>query len=147
LRKVNIDMIGELALVFSIGILGIWKSIPVGLLMGMAPLWISLMTIFGATAGIIIIYFIGNNIKKYLRKMMKESSIEKKENRLINLFNKYGVHGLGIIGTFFLGPNMTMALGIAFVNKPRTLFIWTFIGIVVWTFTLTYLGHFGISIF
>ena len=140
-------MIGELALVFSIGILGIWKSIPVGLVMEMNPLWICLMTILGATLGILVIYMLGTNIKKYLNKWMKESSIEKKENRLLSLFNKYGVHGLGLIGTLIIGPNMTMALGIALVNKPRMLFIWTFVGIVVWTFTLTYLGHLGISVF
>lgn len=140
-------MIGELAIVFSIGILGIWKSIPVGLVMGMNPLWICLMTIMGATLGIFIIYLLGTNIKKYLKKWMKESSIERKENRLIFLFNKYGIHGLGLIGTLIIGPNMTMALGIALVKKPRILFLWTFVGIVVWTFTLTYLGSFGISIF
>ena len=140
-------MIGELALVFSIGILGIWKSIPVGLVMEMNPVWIASMTILGASLGILIIYFIGTNIKKYLRKMMKESSIEKKESRLHKLFNQYGVYGLGLLGTLIIGPNMTMALGIAFVNKPRILLLWTFFGIVIWSSVLTLLGDFGINLF
>jgi membrane protein DedA with SNARE-associated domain len=140
-------MLGQLFIVFAIGILGIWKSIPIGLVMKMHPLWICIMTIMGAMLGILIIMLIGSKIKNYFSKWMKVSSMEKKENRLLRLFNKYGVHGLGILGTLIMGPNMTMALGMTIVYKPRVLFFWTSIGIIIWTTTLTYLGYLGISIF
>jgi membrane protein DedA with SNARE-associated domain len=140
-------MLGQLLIVFSIGILGIWKSIPVGLVMKVHPLWICLMTILGATLGILIIMLIGEKIKNYLAKWLKSSSMEKKENRLLRLFNRYGVHGMGILGTLIIGPNMTMALGLTIVYNPKVLFLWTSIGIIIWTATLTYLGYLGISIF
>jgi membrane protein DedA with SNARE-associated domain len=105
------------------------------------------MTILGATLGILIIMIIGSKIKDYLSRWMKDSSMEKKENRLLRLFNKYGVHGLGILGTLIIGPNMTMALGLTIVYNPKLLFLWTSIGIIIWTTALTYLGYLGISIF
>jgi membrane protein DedA with SNARE-associated domain len=119
----------------------------VGLALKVHPLWICLMTIMGAILGIVIIMLIGSKINNYLFKWMKASRREKKENRLLRLFNKYGVHGLGILGTLILGPNMTMALGLTIVYNPKVLFLWTSIGIIIWTTALTYLGYLGISIF
>ena len=78
---------------------------------------------------------------------MKDSKLLKKENKLINLFNKYGVHGLGIIGTLFMGPNLTMALGITIVKNPNKLLLWVNIGIIIWTIVLTYVGVLGFKIF
>ncbi|MBE9492584.1 MAG: VTT domain-containing protein [Bacteroidetes bacterium] len=140
-------MIGNLLLILLIGILGIWKSIPVGFVLKIHPVFICLMTIIGASIGIFIIFFIGTKIRKYLSKVMKDSKLLKKENKLINLFDKYGVHGLGIIGTLFMGPNLTMALGIAIVKNPKKLLLWVNIGIIIWTIVLTYVGVLGVKIF
>lgn len=140
-------MLDQLVLVFLIGILGIWKSIPVGLVMRLDPLWICVATILGATVGILIIYMLGTRVRTYLGKWMKESSLAKKESRLIRLFNKYGIHGLGVLGTLFMGPNMTMAIGLTIAYKPWVLFLWTLVGTIIWSIALTYVGFLGISLF
>ena len=143
----RVIMLGQLAIVFLIGILGIWKSIPVGLVMKLDPFWICSATIMGATVGILIIFLLGTRVRKYLERWIKESSLIRKENRLIRLFNKYGIHGLGVLGTLVMGPNMTMAIGLTIANKPGVLMLWTLIGTVMWSIALTYVGFLGISIF
>jgi hypothetical protein len=63
------------------------------------------------------------------------------------LFEKYGIPGMGILGTLLLGPNMTMAMGMIIVKKEKALLLWTGLGIIVWTVVLTLIGTYSVELF
>ena len=66
--KIIIDYV----LVFLMGMLGIWKAIPLGLLLKSHPFIIFLMTALGASSAVLILFFFGNKIRGYiLRKRIK----------------------------------------------------------------------------
>ena len=77
------------------------------------------------------------------RRLKKGKS--KKEERVLKLFDRYGLIGLGIFGTLIIGPPMTMILGLALVQKQKHFLYWTMTGIVVWSLVLTILGSLGIE--
>ncbi len=140
-------MYGSLILVLFLGVLGIWKSIPVGFLLDVHPVMVCLMTILGGSLGVLVIYFIGTNVKSFLLKFIKPGKMAKKEHRLKEFLEKYGIPGLGFFSTLIMGPGLTMALGITLVNSHAKLLIWVIAGVVVWSILLTFIGQVGISIF
>jgi membrane protein DedA with SNARE-associated domain len=134
-------------LVFLMGITGIWKAIPVGIVLKMNPVVISIATILGATVGIVVIYLMGSRVKRYMvSRLKRKSSLKKKSERYQRLLDKYGPAGLGILGSLIFGPNATMALGLILVNSERNLLLWTFVGTVLWSSVLTWLAATGIQV-
>ena len=134
-------------IIFLTGMLGVWKAIPVGLVMQCNALTIMLMTASGALVSIIIIYFLERKIKEWIQKRLNKGKSTKKKGSLNALFEKYGIIGMGILGTLLLGPNMTMAMGMIIVKKEKQLLLWTAAGIIIWTVVLTLVGSYSIEFF
>ena len=135
-----------LILIFLTGMLGIWKAVPVGLAFGTNPVLIWLMTSLGASTAVIILYFFGKRIREYIISKRKNKKNKRKETRAKQLLEKYGVFGLGFLGTLLMGPQMTIILGLIIVKSHVKLLYWTLSGIFVWSFILTYLGVGGIDL-
>jgi len=134
-------------IIFLTGLLGVWKAIPVGLALGCNAITIMLMTTAGALVAIVIIYFLGSKVKAWILKRLKKGKSEKKKGRLNRLFDKYGIPGMGILGTLLLGPNMTMAMGMIIVKNEKALLLWTALGIIIWTVALTLVGTYSVELF
>lgn len=133
-------------LVTLLAAIGIWKSVPLGFILEMPPVLVCLMTILGASIGVWIVYYFGSFIKNYFPKLMSAKNKHKKQSRLLTILNRYGIPGLGIFATLLVGPIITMSLGLAIVGNTRKLLLWTNIGIIVWSISLTFIGHIGVSL-
>jgi len=134
-------------IIFLTGLLGVWKAIPVGLALGCNAFTIIIMTGAGALVAIVIIYLLGRKVKKWILNRINKGKSVSKKGKLNRLFEKYGVPGMGIIGTLLLGPNMTMAMGMIIVKKERSLLVWTAAGIIIWTVVLTLIGTYSVELF
>ena len=62
------------------------------------------------------------------------------------MLEKYGVFGLGFLGTLVMGPQMTIILGLIIVKSHQKLLYWTLAGIFFWSLILTFLGLGGIDL-
>ena len=129
------------------GIFGIWKAVPVGLALQLNPLMIWLMTTLGAVTAVLILFFFGKKIRNYFQSKKPKIKSPKKEARANRLFEKYGTAGLGFLGCLFMGPNMTIIIGLLIVKSQKQLLFWTLAGIAVWSLVLTVLGVFSIELF
>lgn len=78
---------------------------------------------------------------------MGNNKIKTHEGKMISLFNKHGVPGIGLLSTLIIGPILTMTVGLTVVNNHKKLLIWTNIGIVIWSVLLTSIGHVGLNLF
>lgn len=141
--RVLIDYI----LIFLMGMLGIWKAIPLGLLLKAHPVFIFLFTALGASAAVLILFFFGNKIREYILRKRARKDKKSKENRAAKLFEKYGAAGLGFLGCLLMGPNMTIILGMLVVKSQKKLLIWTLAGVVVWSLILTVIAVVSIDLF
>lgn len=134
-------------IIFLTGLLGIWKAIPVGLALQCNATTIIVTTAAGALVAISIIYLLGSKVKEWILNRLNKGKGEKRKGRLTALFDKYGIMGMGILGTLLLGPNMTMAMGMIIVKKEKKLLLWTAIGIIIWTVVLTLIGTYSVEFF
>ena len=132
--------------VFVVGIFGIWKAIPVGLILKVSPFYIFLMTSLGATGGVVFLYFFGRKIKSIFPKRKKKEN-SKKNKRAAKIFQKYGTAGLGFFGCGIIGPNLTMIIGLVLSKKEKQLLLWALVGCVVWSFVLTLIAYFSVELF
>ena len=137
-------MIANLTVILFLGILGIWKSVPVGFILNLHPILVCTMTILGASLGVLLIYLIGSKLKRRILSLSGKSN--KKQQKINKIFDRYGVPGLGMLATLVVGPALTMALGLTIVKNGKNLLLWTNIGIVVWSVLLTLIGQVGVNI-
>jgi len=139
-------MIANLTVILFLGVIGIWKSIPVGFILDLHPILVCTMTILGASLGVFTIYLIGSKVKQRIFLSLQGKSTNKKQQKINKIFNRYGVPGLGMLATLVVGPALTMVLGLTIVKNDKTLLLWTNIGIVVWSVLLTLIGQVGVNI-
>ena len=139
-------MIANLTVILFLAVLGIWKSIPVGFILNMHPIIVCIVTILGASLGVFLIYLLGSRLKQRILQSTQRKSINKKQQKIHKIFNRYGVPGLGMLATLIVGPALTMVLGLTIVKNGKVLLLWTNIGIVVWSVLLTLIGQVGVNI-
>lgn len=140
------EIIGAL-LVFLTAITGVWKAVPLGLIIGLHPVIIFLMTASGAILSVFILYFFGNKLKSWIFKSGNYSESSKKGKRIRKIMDKYGPAGLGIIGTLLAGQITTVIVGLALVKSQKFFLVWMIAGSVFASLCITMLGVFGADLF
>jgi len=138
--EITIEEVGKYLAVFLTGTLGIWKSIPVGIALGLAPFYTATLTALGASFSSLIVFFSGEPFRQWLLKKIAGKSISKKREKFANWLEKYGVAGLGLIVTGLLGSLIALILGMILLNDRRRFIIFLLLGIVLWSFGITYLS-------
>jgi membrane protein DedA with SNARE-associated domain len=136
----------KLIIIFLIGMVGINKAVPAGVLLKISPVLIYLMTVLGAGIAVILIYIFGNRIKERILKKENRKRLNKKKSRLKLLFDKYGSIGFALFGIMSMGPTITALMGLIIVNDQRKLLLWIIIGIVIWTTFLTVVAAVSINL-
>ena len=129
--------------VFALGILELWLAIPLGLVMGLNPVVIAIMSILGAICGALIVARVGEDIKNWLVRKYGWDILKRQQGIVHRVWLKYGVIGLGLLSPFITGAPLGTALGIALGTPKKRLLLWISIGIVLWGIGLTAAGAMG----
>lgn len=134
------EEIGKYIVVYLTGATGIWKGIPTGIALGLAPFYTSLFTSLGAISSALMVYFAGEPFRKWLMKKYGSKTIEHKKEKFADWMDKYGVQGLGLMVTGLLGPFISLIIGMLVLNDTRKFLFYLLLGIVLWSFGVTYLA-------
>jgi membrane protein YqaA with SNARE-associated domain len=126
-------MLHKIFIIYLAGLTGIFKAIPVGMVLQASPVWIALMTALGGLTAAVILYVFGEWVRALFEKRMSEKRLEKKKEKTRRYLSKYGIVGLGIFGTLLLGFHITIILGLLVVKTKKVLLIWTTVGIMIWS--------------
>jgi membrane protein DedA with SNARE-associated domain len=137
----------KLIIVFFVAMLGIWKAVPIGILLHAPPVLVCIFTVAGASVSAAGLFFFGYRFKEVLQRRMSYKRMEKKQERGKRLLDHYGVIGLGIFGTILLGPAVTVIIGVLVSNERKKVFIWTGISILVWSVVLTSVAAVSMELF
>ena len=140
------EIIGAI-LVLLTAITGIWKAVPLGLVLNLHPVVIFLMSASGSIISVLILYFFGNKIKRWIMKSGDNPESSKKGKRIRNILNKYGPAGLGIFGTLIAGQITTVLVGLALVKSQKTFLLWMIAGSVFASLCITVFGVFSVDLF
>jgi len=127
----------KLIIIYFAGMTGISKAVPVGLMLQASPLIVAFMTALGALTAATVLYLFGEWMRQVIGSRMNSKRLRRKREKTNKILSKYGIIGLGILGTIFLGIHVTIIMGLLIVQVKRKLLIWTVVGIVIWTSVLT----------
>lgn len=112
----------------------IYVAITTGILaFNLSPHIVCAATLVGGISGVFIAAFLGDKIKALIAKFRKpkpkkESS---KDKMLRKLWDKYGVFGVGFIGTFVFGAPISIGIGYGFGVHPKKLINWCLLAVVI----------------
>ena len=95
-------MFFKILTVASLAAFEIYAAIPAGFAFGLSPWIIFIASVTGGLAGVFIAAFLGNQIRAIFHKNKPTKEVAaKKHPRIIQLWNKYGVIGLGFLRNSF----------------------------------------------
>lgn len=79
-------------------------------------------TLVGGIAGVFIAAFLGDKIEKFITKNFRKNvSPKPKTGFIYTIWQKYGLYGIGTIGTFLLGAPAAIAVGVGFNANMKKL--------------------------
>lgn len=125
----------------------IYAAIPAGFALGLSPWTIFSASVIGGIAGVFVAAFLGDRIRKIFsgKKPVKEPKAN--TGIVYRIWNKYGIIGLGFLGTITVGAPVSLAVGIGFRAPLQKLITWCCIGVVTRCVSFTLIGHYGLKMF
>jgi membrane protein YqaA with SNARE-associated domain len=124
----------------------IYAAIPAGFVFGLSPWLIFLASVTGGLAGVFVAAFLGERIRRFFDKN-KTKEAKPKTGLVYRIWNKYGIIGLGFLGTITVGAPVSLAVGIGFKAPLRKLITWCCIGIITRCIAFTLIGYYGLKMF
>lgn len=124
----------------------IYAAIPTGFAFGLSPWIIFLASLSGGLAGVYIAAFLGERIQKMIAKFRKPKVEKPKTGIIYRIWEKYGVIGLGFLGTMTVGAPVSIGVGVGFNVPLKKLLVWCCLGVLVRCALFTTLGHLGMKL-
>lgn len=141
------DIILSITTVFISSVIELWLSIPLGLAFSLNPFLIVAASTLGSVFAVFVVATFGESIRKWIIKKQYGEDKNIKKGRIYNVWNKYGVVGLGLLSPLLFGAPLGTAIGIALGARKNSLIIWMALGIILWSALLTAAGTFGLVSF
>ena len=139
-------MIVKILTVAGLATFEIYAAIPAGFVLGLSPWTIFFSSVIGGLIGVFVTAFLGNQIRALI---FKNKIVEKKKNNhpIANkIWNKYGIIGLGFLGTMAVGAPISIAVGVGLNAQLSKLITWCCIGVVTRCIIFTLIGHYGLQL-
>jgi membrane protein YqaA with SNARE-associated domain len=125
----------------------IYAAIPAGFAFGLSPWVIFFASITGGLLGTFVAAFLGDKIRAlFHKKKPTKVAAEKKHPMMLRLWNKYGIIGLGFIGTISVGAPISLAVGIGLNANIKKLVTWCCIGVITRCIVFTLVGWYGLKL-
>ena len=140
------DIITSLIAVFGASIIELWLGVPLGFFLNLNPVLIAIISAAGSILSAYLVIILGEGIRKRFIKWRYGEQLIKK-GRIYDIWNKYGIIGLGLLSPLLFGAPIGAALGIGLKAPRYRLLSWMSIGIVIWSIILTASGFFGLMSF
>jgi len=142
-------MIYKIITVAGLATFEIYAAIPAGFAFGLSAWVIFFASLAGGIFGVFAAAFLGEKIEKLISKFRKPTTVIKKQkpNVALKIWEKYGIVGLGLLGTFMVGAPVSIAVGVGFNVNMHKLATWCCVGVFLRCMIFTLIGHFGIKYF
>lgn len=140
-------MFFKIATVAALASFEIYAAIPTGFAFGLSPWIIFFASIAGGLAGVFVAAFLGDKIKAFAAKYKKPKEEKPKTGLIYRIWNKYGIIGLGLLGTITVGAPVSIAVGVGFNAPLRKLITWCCVGVITRCIIFTIIGFHGAKLF
>ncbi|MED1952825.1 small multi-drug export protein [Brevibacillus centrosporus] len=135
------DVVWKWGSVFGTSMLELWAAIPLGFALQLPAVVTGILSAIGAIASAGIVIFLGGSLRSWLIKRFEKKG--KRQGRMVRIWDKYGVIGLGLASPLITGAPLGAAIGISLGAPIGKLMWWMSVGIVIWSVILTAAVFFG----
>lgn len=125
----------------------VYAAIPAGFAFGLHPGTIFTASTIGGLVGVFVAAFLGDKIRAFFNRNKTPKEEKPKTGLVYRIWNKYGIIGLGFLGTMTVGAPISLAVGVGFNAPLRKLITWCCIGVLVRCAIFTSIGHYGLQLF
>ncbi|WP_139367675.1 small multi-drug export protein [Bacillus sp. FJAT-44921] len=124
-----------------------YSVIPLAMIAGLSTVPAIILALIGNIVTVLIVIVFVDKIKAWRQKRKKEEEKEpgKRAVRAKNLWNKYGLPGLALIGPLIVGSHLTAFMSLTFGGAKRKTAYWMTISISFWSLLFAILFYFGID--
>jgi len=140
------DIITSIISVFLVSVIELWLGIPLGLYLNLNPILIVIISAAGSILSAVLVIILGENVRKWFIKW-KYGDKSPEHGKIYDIWEKYGVIGLGLLSPLLFGAPLGAALGIGFGASKNRLLLWMTVGILIWSLILTSAALYGILSF
>ena len=141
-------MILKILTVAGLATFEIYAAIPAGFAFGLNSWTIFFAAVIGGLIGVFVSAFLGDKIRKFFRRNKPLQTEQKKDKhpKIRRVWEKYGVIGLGFIGTVMVGAPVTIAMGVTLHADIKKLVTWCCLGVLTRCVVFTLIGHYGVQL-
>lgn len=125
----------------------IYAAIPAGFAFGLSAWTIFFTTVTGGLIGVFVATFLGDKIRTLIFKNKPKKESKTKHPMVHRLWDKYGIIGLGFLGTLTVGAPISIAAGVGLNANLKKLLTWCCIGVVTRCTLFTLVGYYGLKLF
>ena len=141
------DIFTNIALVFISGVVELWLAVPMGIALKLNPILIVAVSASSSILAVLIVAFLGDSIRNRFIAWRYGEDKKFETSRIHDVWNKYGVVGLGLLSPLLFGAPLGTAVGITFGARKDNLILWMSLGIIIWSVGLTAAGIMGLMSF
>jgi membrane protein YqaA with SNARE-associated domain len=140
-------MIFKILTIIGLATFEVYAAIPAGFAFKLSPLVIFLSSTAGGLIGVFAAAYLGSLIQRLLGKYRKTKKEEKpKSGFVLRVWEKYGLIGLGVIGTMTVGGPISIGVGVGFNVPINKLVFYCCIGVIARCAIFTFLGEVGMKL-
>lgn len=141
-------MIYKIGTVAGLATFEIYAAIPAGFAFGLSPIVIFLASFIGGIIGVFVAAYLGDKIKALVKKLRKNKveKIKSDPGFVLKIWEKYGVIGLGLIGTMTVGAPISIGIGVGFNVPTNKMVFWCSLGVLIRCAVFTTIGHYSMQL-
>ncbi|PIC62879.1 DNA-binding protein [Sporosarcina sp. P13] len=123
--------------------------IPLGIIRGLSPVWVMILSFAGNMATIILLIIGFQQIKDWIerRNKKKGKGESKRRKQGEKIMNTYGLPVLALAGPILIGTHIAAFIGLVFGANKMTTLIWSAISIALWSLVFGILTAMGFDFF
>ncbi|WDH83106.1 small multi-drug export protein [Paenibacillus urinalis] len=125
-------------------------AVPVGIAVGFPAVMTIVAAIIGNWISVMVVILASDRVRQWLQRRKSSERKQEKHNKRLergqNLFQKYGVPGVSLLGPLLIGDHIAALVCIASGASKRYVMIWQTIAIVVWAVGMGILVLLGINV-
>ncbi len=137
----------EIITVAGLATFEVYAAIPAGFAFGLHPGTIFTASTIGGLVGVFVAAFLGDKIRAFFNRNKTPKEEKPKTGLVYRIWNKYGIIGLGFLGTLTVGAPISLAVGVGFNAPLKKLVTWCCVGVLVRCAIFTGIGHYGLQLF
>ena len=149
LHFINHPMFYKILTVTGLATFEIYAAIPAGFAFGLPPIVIFLASLVGGILGVFVAAYLGDKIKSWVNQFRKNKveKTKKEPGFILKIWEKYGVIGLGLLGTMSVGAPISIGIGVGFNVPTNKMVFWCSLGVLIRCALFTTLGHYSMQLF